>query len=63
MALSARGQRGSTASRAQEWHRVHSVMGSGRTTLLQAKQRHHGLGDDTCMVNGITDSGREDGGA
>jgi hypothetical protein len=37
---------------------VHSVAGSGRTTLLWARERSHGLGDDTCAIDDVTGSGR-----
>jgi hypothetical protein len=57
MALQARGRQGSMASQAQEWRRVHNVGGAGRTTLLQARERCCGCGDNACMVDGITDSG------
>jgi hypothetical protein len=30
----------------------------GRTTLLWAQERRHGLGDSACVVDGITDSGQ-----
>jgi hypothetical protein len=48
------GRRESTVTRA----RVHSAMGSGRMTLLQAREWHHGLGDGACVVDDITDSGQ-----
>jgi hypothetical protein len=45
-------------SRAWEWHRVHIVVGSGRTMLLRAQERCRGLGDGACKVDGITDLGQ-----
>jgi hypothetical protein len=44
--------------RACEWCGVHNAMGSERTTLLQARERRHGLGHEACMVDGVTGSGR-----
>jgi hypothetical protein len=58
-----RGQPGSSVSRTQELSGVHSVAGSGRTTLLRAWERCRGLGDEACVVDSATDLGREDGGA
>jgi hypothetical protein len=37
---------------------VHSIVGSVRTRLLQAWERRRGLGDATCVVDGVTSSGR-----
>jgi hypothetical protein len=37
--------------------RVDDIVGSGRTTLLQAREQHQGLGDGTCIIDGVTDSG------
>jgi hypothetical protein len=48
------GRRESTTMRA----RVHSVMGSGRMTLLQAREWHHELEDRACVIDDITDSGQ-----
>jgi hypothetical protein len=31
--------------------------GLGRMTLLRAREWHHGLGDEACMVDGVTGSG------
>jgi hypothetical protein len=53
MALEARGQRGSMVLLAQEGCRVHNVAGSGRMTLLQAREWRRGLGDGACLVDGI----------
>jgi hypothetical protein len=38
--------------------RVHSIAGSGRTTLLRAHEQRRVLGDKACVVNGVTGSGR-----
>jgi hypothetical protein len=57
----AQGRHGSTASRAWEQCRVHSVVGSGRTMLLRAQELRCGLRDGACVVDGVTGSG-EDGG-
>jgi hypothetical protein len=56
--LSAWGRRGSMVLRAWERRWVHSVALSGRTTLLWAREPHHGLGDVTYVVDDITGSGR-----
>jgi hypothetical protein len=37
---------------------VHIVIGSGRTTLLRARERQHRLGDEAGVVDGIINSGR-----
>jgi hypothetical protein len=58
MALQARGWRGSTVSRAREQCWVHSIVGSGRTTLLLAWGWCCELGVSSCVVNGVTSSGR-----
>jgi hypothetical protein len=42
---------------------VHIVEGSEKTTLLWAEERRRGLGDNACVVNGVTDSVWEDGNA
>jgi hypothetical protein len=34
-----------------------SITGSGRTTLLWARERRCGLGDEACVVDGTTGSG------
>jgi hypothetical protein len=39
--------------------RVNDAVGSGRMTLLWAREWHHGLGDGACVVDGVTDLGRE----
>jgi hypothetical protein len=57
-ALRARGWRELTASQARERRRVHNTVGSGRTTLLRARERRHGLGDGACVVTGVTGSGQ-----
>jgi hypothetical protein len=38
--------------------RALDVMGSGRTTLLQAREQHRRLEDGAYVVDGVTDSGR-----
>jgi hypothetical protein len=35
---------------------VHSVTGSGRTTLLWAWEQRRRLGDGACLVDGVTSS-------
>jgi hypothetical protein len=45
------------ASCARERCWVHNVVGSGRTTLLWAREWHRWLGDDACVVDGATGSG------
>jgi hypothetical protein len=45
-------------SQAQEWHGVHNTVGSGRSTLLHARERRRGLGDGACMVDDIIGSGQ-----
>jgi hypothetical protein len=45
-------------SQAQEWCGVHSVVGSGRTTLFWAQEWRRGLRDNACMVDRVTSSGR-----
>jgi hypothetical protein len=57
-ALRARGQRRSMVSWACEWHGVHNITGSRRMMLLWDQERHHGLGNDACVVDGVTDLGR-----
>jgi hypothetical protein len=54
----ARGRHESTTLWAQEQHRVHNVMGSGRTMLLRAREWCHRLGDGACVADSVTDSGR-----
>jgi hypothetical protein len=58
MTLWAHGRCGSTVPRVREWCRVHNIVGSGRTMLLQAKEWCRGLGDNAWVVDGITGSGR-----
>jgi hypothetical protein len=58
MALRAQGRRGSMASWAQEWCRVHIVVGLGRTTLLRTRERRRGLEDGACVVDDVTNSSR-----
>jgi hypothetical protein len=58
MVLQTRGWCGSSASRAPERRGVHSVTGSGRTTLLLAREQRRGLEDRACVVNGATGSGQ-----
>jgi hypothetical protein len=53
-----RGGHISSASWAQKRRRVHNVVGSGRTTLLQARERRRGLGDEAYIVDGATGPGQ-----
>jgi hypothetical protein len=53
-----RGWHRSLALQAREWCGVHSVAGSGRTTLLRSWERHRALGDEACVVDSGTSSGR-----
>jgi hypothetical protein len=58
MALWARGRHMSMAPWDRKWRGVHNVAGSGRAMLLRDRESHRRLGDDACMVDGITSSGR-----
>jgi hypothetical protein len=56
--LWAQGWHRSTASWAQEWRGVPNITASWRTMLLQAREWHRGLGNDTYVVDGVTGSSR-----
>jgi hypothetical protein len=57
-ALWTRGWSGSTTPWAWEWCRVQNVAGSGRMTVLWAREWHCGLGDGSYVVDGVTHSGQ-----
>jgi hypothetical protein len=57
MALQIGGWRASPPSWAQERRRVHNIAGSGRAMLLQAREWHHRLRDEACVVDGATSLG------